>query len=363
VTLREQGERDQSTCLEVSRTDHRDARLVSAALRPAEQGEVVFEVERFGLSANNITYALLGDELQYWDLFPADPGWGRIPVWGYLRAVDSAVPGIEPGSRAFGLCPMATHVVMRPARVGTATFVEESPHRAGLSSVYNVYARATAGPHDHGTPGDDALMILRPVFWLSFTLDHYLTARVPRGRPVIVTSASSKASIGLAHLLAARGVSVTGLTSERHAAFVRSLNLYQRVLPYDKLCQVPAAGAVLVDISGKDDLRDRIQAHAAGRLAEVIVAGATHGTTGHGAARPAGWFFAPDLIRRLAADWGWPVLEQRFQAALAGFAATASWLRVIPYQGTGGLTSAYRQVLDNMGSPADAHLVIPASGP
>lgn len=353
----------QSACLEVSRTDHRDARLVRAAPRSAERGEVVFEVERFGLSANNITYALLGDELRYWDLFPADPGWGRIPVWGYLRAADSAVPGIETGSRAFGLCPMATHVVLRPGRVGTATFTEESPHRAGLSSVYNVYARTAASPHDRGTPSDDALVVLRPVFWLSFTLDCYLTGRVPPGHPVIVTSASSKAAIGLAHLLAARGVPVTGLTSERHVAFVRSLALYQRVLPYDRLREAPAAGAVLVDIAGEESLRDNIRAHAADRLAEVIVAGATHGEAGCGTTRPAGWFFAPDLIRQLAADLGWPVLEQRFKAALAGFAATASWLRVIRYQGAGGLTSAYRQALDNTGSPAEAHLVIPVSGP
>lgn len=79
---------------------------------------MVFEVERFGLSANNITYARLGGRLGYWDLFPAAPGWGRIPVWGYLRVRSSAVAGIEAGRRAFGLCPMATHVVLRPGRVG-----------------------------------------------------------------------------------------------------------------------------------------------------------------------------------------------------------------------------------------------------
>ena len=126
--------------LEVSRADLSVTRLTRAELAPPPPGHVLFEVERFGFSANNVTYALLGDALRYWDLFPAEPGWGQIPVWGYLRVLASAVPGLAAGRRAFGLCPMATHVLLRPVRAGQATFTEGSPHRAGLSSVYNVYA-------------------------------------------------------------------------------------------------------------------------------------------------------------------------------------------------------------------------------
>ena len=53
--------------------------MTRAEVGPPPPGEVLFEVERFGFSANNVTYALLGDALRYWDLFPAEPGWGQIP--------------------------------------------------------------------------------------------------------------------------------------------------------------------------------------------------------------------------------------------------------------------------------------------
>ena len=92
--------------------------------------------------------------------------------------------------------------------------------------MYNVYSWADAGQPSRGTTGDDALVILRPVLSrLSFTLDDYLADRVPPGRSVVVTSASSKAAVGLAHLLARRGVPVTGLTSAGHAGLVRALSL------------------------------------------------------------------------------------------------------------------------------------------
>src|SRR6516165_3573916 len=147
----------QATCFEVGRADLSSTRVTGAGLGPPGPGEALFEVERFGFSANNVTYALPGEALHYWDLFPAEPGWGRIPVWGYLRVVASAVPGLPPGRRAFGLCPMASHVLMRPQRAGRATFTEGSPHRAGLSSVYNVYARVRA--RRPGPPGDDDALV------------------------------------------------------------------------------------------------------------------------------------------------------------------------------------------------------------
>jgi hypothetical protein len=111
------------------------------------------------------------------------------------------VPGIEAGRLAFGLCPMATEVMLRPVRAGQATFTEGSAHRSGLAGAYNVYSWADAGAPDD----DDAALVLRPVFWLSFTLDDYLSRQAGGERPVIVTSASSKAAIGLAYLLGRRG--------------------------------------------------------------------------------------------------------------------------------------------------------------
>jgi Protein of unknown function (DUF2855) len=342
-------------CFEVSRADLGVTRIAEEEARAPGEGEVLFAVERFGLSANNVTYAALGDALRYWDLFPAEPGWGRVPVWGYLRACSSRVPGIETGRRAFGLCPMATEVTLRPVRAGRATFTEGSAGRSGLAGAYNVYSWAD----DAAPEADDAALVLRPVFWLSFTLDDYLSRQVSGERPVIVTSASSKASLGLAYLLARRGVPVTGLTSAHHHPFVAGLGLYHQVLPYDQAEALPAAGAVLADIAGNAALRDRIGRHG-GRPAQVVVAGLTHPDPGGaGDGRPGVGFFVPDEIRARAREWGWPALEQRFQAALGGFVlAAGSWLRVVRHRGLGAAGDVYQAVLANRtGSPAEAHVI------
>jgi hypothetical protein len=320
--------------IEVGRDELGRVRQAAGRLTPGP-GDVLFRVERFGFSANNITYGLLGDSLGYWDLFPAAPGWGQLPVWGCLRVEASSVPGLEPGQPAFGLCPMGTHVLLRPGRVSAATFTEGSPHRSGLSSIYNVYAL--------GQPGE-AEVVLRPVFWLSFVLDDYLAER--EARPVVVTSGSSKAALGLAFLLARRGVRVTGLTSAAHAGFVAGLGLYDQVMTYDQASPEPSA--VLVDLAGRAALRDRIGA------AEVIVAGGTH--QGSGLA-PEGLFSAPDRIRARAQEWGWPVLEERFSSALSEFAGGASWLRIEHARGLDAAVEVYRRVLGNVTDPAVAHLI------
>ena len=345
-------------CFEVGQAEPSVTRMVQAELGLPAEGEVLFEVEKFAFSANNVTYALLGQALRYWDLFPAEPGWGRIPVWGYLRVLSSGVPGVEPGRRAYGLCPMATHVVLRPDRVGRSTFSEGSPSRKGLSSVYNVYSWADPGPHE------DALLVLSPSFWLSFTLDDYLArnTRTDRAdRTVVVTSASSKAAIGLAHLLTSRGVPVAGLTSPSRVPFARSLSLYDQVLPYDQAESLPAGAATIVDIAGDAALRDRIDRHL-GKQPDIVIAGGTHGDASALAmdspVERTAVFSAPQAIEDRAHEWGWALLDQRFRAALGSFAAdAASWLQIQRHRGLEGAAAVYRQVLTNAGSPAQAYLI------
>jgi uncharacterized protein DUF2855 len=332
-------------CLEVGRADLSVTRLVEAQPGPPDEGEVLFEVEKFAFSANNVTYALLGEALRYWDIFPAEPGWGRIPVWGYLRVLSSGVPGVEPGRRANGLCPMATHVTLRPDRLGRSTFTEGSSSRKGLSSVYNVYSWADPGPDE------DALLVLSPTFWLSFTLDNYLKRNTSPDRTVVVTSASSKAAIGLAYLLTRRGVPVAGLTSPSRVPFTRSLSLYDQVLPYDQAESLPAGAATIVDIAGDAALRDRIDRHL-GQQSDIVIAGGTHGDVASLA------FSAPQAIGDLAHEWGWALLDQRFRAALASFAAHAdSWLAIRRHRGLKDAATLYQRVLTNEDSPAEAHLI------
>jgi hypothetical protein len=55
---------------------------------------------------NNITYAAFGDVMSYWSFFPAESGWGRIPVWGFAAVDASNVDGLVAGERVYGYFPM-----------------------------------------------------------------------------------------------------------------------------------------------------------------------------------------------------------------------------------------------------------------
>ena len=344
--------------LQVARDDLRRVRVAETSPAGPGPGEALFRVERFGVSANNVTYALFGDELRYWDLFPAETGWGQIPVWGYLRAVASRSGEVEPGRRAFGLCPMSTRVLMRPDRGDAAGFRDASAARSAVSGVYNAYFWA-----DGDSPGSrigDLLVVLHPLFWLSFTLDSYLAENGRLTSGAVITSASSKAAIGLAHLLRGRGVPTVGLTSPRHAGFVGETSEYGAVAGYDQLGALAALTGprtTLIDVAGKPALRQEIGGQLAGRLTSVLVAGSTHGDGNPASSAADGLFSAPQQIRDLARRWGWPVLQQRFTAALDGFAASATWLSVETVHGMSGLARVYQGVLDNNGSPAVAHVV------
>ena len=79
-------------------------------------GEVRLRVERFALTANNLTYGLLGDRLGYWRFFAAPEGWGRLPAWGFGEVTASGVDGIGAGERFYGYFPMSSAVTFtRPS--------------------------------------------------------------------------------------------------------------------------------------------------------------------------------------------------------------------------------------------------------
>ena len=57
--------------LEVDRNDLHRMRAVETPAAPLEPGEARLAIDRFGLTANNITYAVFGDAMGYWQFFPA----------------------------------------------------------------------------------------------------------------------------------------------------------------------------------------------------------------------------------------------------------------------------------------------------
>ena len=104
--------------------------MVRSTAVTCDAGEAVIAVERFALTANNITYALLGDSTNYWDFFPADGKWGRIPVWGFGRVVSPGASALAADETLFGYLPMSTHLLMAPGKIGPLGLYDLVEHRA-----------------------------------------------------------------------------------------------------------------------------------------------------------------------------------------------------------------------------------------
>jgi hypothetical protein len=61
----------QTWTLGVARTDLARTTLVEHELPELADGEALLQVDRVGLTANNVTYAVLGDApWRYWEFFP-----------------------------------------------------------------------------------------------------------------------------------------------------------------------------------------------------------------------------------------------------------------------------------------------------
>ena len=341
-------------------------------------GQVRVRIDKFALTSNNITYAAFGDAMNYWQFFPvpADAdgtAWGCIPVWGFGEVVQSLQPGVAVGERLYGYWPMASHAVLQPIRLSSASFSDGAPHRAALHAVYNQYQRCSADPF-YTADSEDLQALLRPLFLTAWLIDDFLagnaffgTTAPGRRGVMLLSSASSKTAYATAAQLAKRpDVEVVGLTSAANVGFCRSLGVYSRVLTYEQLDTLPAdTSCVYVDFAGNGTLRKAIHTRFAG-LAYSCSIGGTHVQSLGGARDLPGpkatLFFAPAQVKKRNADWGAVEFSQRLVAAWHGFRAqiddpAAPWLVVQSHRGAEAVAAAYATVLGGQGDPRLGHIL------
>ena len=345
----------------VDKTDLRRARFAPTTLSDLADGEVRLAIERFALTANNITYAVFGDALRYWDFFPGPEGFGRIPVWGHATVEASNHPDVAVGQRFYGYYPMSTHLVVQPRSTRTG-FADAAPHRRDLPAVYNQY-QAVGAP----SPSDDDQALLRPLFITAFLIDDFLGENAMFGaRSVVLSSASSKVAISLAFLLKQRGgATVVGLTSPGNAAFVEGLGLHDQVVPYAEAVSAPiAAPVVFIDFAGDAPLLRTIHERFGETLAYSGLVGGTHWEAEPGGGALPGpkpvFFFAPDRIRKRVSDWSPAGFDERHDLAWTPFAADAPrWLKVTHGVGQAAIAETYQAVLEGRARPEEGHILAP----
>jgi hypothetical protein len=339
-----------------------ETKLPDAAALPDEA--LLVKVTRFAFTANNITYAAVGDRLKYWQLFPAPKDFGIIPVWGFGEVIASKHPNVAKGEILFGYFPMATHLVIEAADVTKRSLRDGAAHRQEVAPAYNAYARVSGDPMFMGRQGDHQAL-LRPLFMLSFPVDDFLAENEFYGaRCVMLSSASSKTAFGLAHLLHRRnGIKVIGLTSAPNVAFVQSLGCYHEVVTYDAVTSIPVDSPVAyVDMAGNSALRERLHRHFGDQMKYSGLIGLTHRSTSPDepelpGAKPI-WFFAPDQMRKRAKEWGPGGIDARFGPAWANFAPNLErWLTVTEGRGPAAVREVYLDTLNGRIPPDQGHVL------
>jgi hypothetical protein len=348
----------------VKRDDLTQTRMVTTAALTAGEGEAIIRVDRFALTANNITYGVAGDMIGYWNFFPAAAGFGRIPVWGMGTVSASHHPELTVGTRIYGYLPMSSELKVKPERVNARGFVDAAAHRAALPAVYNQYSVASVA-NGFDPSRDNEAMVYRPLFTTSFVLDDYLADNGRFGAgSVIVGSASSKTGFGLAFMLKRRGGARTiGLTSAANRDFVARTGLYDHIVTYDAVATLPLESSVFVDMAGNRKVLAGVHHRLVDDLKASIGVGITHWESRDSAPpevlpgpKPS-MFFAPSQIVKRHQELGPAEYQRRIADATAAFfGAVDDWVTIDEHPFT-QVEGVYHQVLRGL-APDRAAVVV-----
>jgi len=329
------------------------------------QDEVVLRVDRFALTANNVTYAVAGDSMNYWSFFPAPAGFGRVPVWGFADVVASNHPDVSVGERLYGYFPMSSHLVIRAGKVNPRGLRDVSEHRQSLAAVYNQYTRVQNDPAWRAD-SEAVQMLYRPLFTTSFLLDDFLATNAFFGaQQVILTSASSKTSLGLAWLLKRRvgeGLSVIGLTSSDNQSFVARTGCYDRIIPYNETGSLARVPSVIVDMAGNRTTLAAVHDWLDADLKYSCQVGATHwqalrGTSTMAGPRPSP-FFAPGHIEQRRSQWGAGGMEAALGKVWQPFLdASAGWIDIQYGAGQRAVEASWTEVVSGRNLPSVGHIL------
>ena len=350
---------------QIKKTDQSVTRLVDLheVEVTAGHGEIVVQIERFGFSANNVTYAVAGDTLNYWQFFPTvddvNDEWGVLPVWGFAEVVQSNIDSVDVGERLFGYFPPAHKLKMKPAEIAEAHFFDSSAHRLELPKGYNLYRRVKAEPASN-LDADNLRMLLYPLYVTAFCIwDQMVEFDWYNAEQIITISASSKTSIGLGYALKHDGHApkTVGLTSASNKPFVEGLELYDSVVSYlDISDQIKNIPSIIVDMAGNGELLGDLHTLLGENMHQTISVGLTHWNTERRDSRVVkdrtAFFFAPSRIQTRMKEWGADVFgEKSGQFAKDAAANSSKWLDLQNYNRLDQLNQVYNVIREGKAKP------------
>ncbi|KAF9260319.1 hypothetical protein L218DRAFT_1079376 [Marasmius fiardii PR-910] len=272
---------------------------------------VLLKMDRFGFSANNITYQAFGEHpsLRYYDFYPAptvpsqsisSKTHGVVPVWGFATVLASSHPKVHVGERLYGYFAPTKYLLLPidPTDVNKYALYVPRPQFPPDRRLYNQIIRTSTDPLY--TPStEDLQMIYRPLFWTSYWCEDWLF----HGSPgegyhggcdgILISSASSKTAFCFAYCVRNRrqketekrggesrrkgsgdnALKLIALTSKKNLRFTEHLGLYDEVHDYDSLSSHPSFHGdrerpqrwIYVDVTGNTSLNQQVFDHFASR--------------------------------------------------------------------------------------------------
>ena len=346
----------------VNRENLRDTKVVERSSALLTDNQIRVCIDKFGLTANNVSYAVSGDMIGYWKYYPADAPYGKVPVWGMAEVIESSSAEIDVGERLWGFFPMASHTTLTVGKVRDDNFMDATPHRQELPALYNQYRR-TKGEPEFLHKLEDERCLLFPLFMTSFVLYDYLIDNNFFGaHQVLIGSVSSKTGFGLAKFLFDdRDIhqKVVGITSPGNKSFVERLSCCDQVVTYGNEAEIDkAVPAAYVDMSGNGQLTETLHNHLGENIVESCMVGATHWEEKRRSGKPLPgakptFFFAPGQIAKRDKEWGAGALFAK--AAIAGAQVAESIkdeIKVERISGAESTAAIWKDMLDNKVAPS-----------
>lgn len=331
-----------------------------------ESGEVLLEVKKYAFTSNNITYAVCGFQLNYWNFFPSESNeWGIVPVWGFAEVIASKHDAIEVGEQVYGYLPMGKYLKVQAGKINTYGFSDAAEHRRKLAPIYNYYTRTAADPSFVKTL-EDYIPIIKPLFATSFLIYYYLKEnQFFDSEQIVLTSASSKTALALAFMLKQNQASdhkkIIGLTSNGNVAFVENSGYYDAVLSYDNCHEeMDQVSTTVVDFAGNSNLLQSISNALKEQLKNVTLVGLTDWQSAKSFKKipNSSFFFAPTHIQNKYKEWGAEKTNMLLNTALIGFVKDVQENLEVEYvEEAKAVSKLYLEMLGGKVNPKKGYIV------
>lgn len=353
----------------VKKNNLQETKIVERAFsRKLPSNQVLLKIDTFSLTSNNITYGIMGEQMNYWQFFPAETGYGIIPAWGFADVMVSNHLGVKVGQRFYGYYPIGTHLVVIPDKISPHGFVDSAEHRRALPLVYNFYTNTAQDPSI--TTKTEALVALfRPLFVTSFLIDYHLEAQnFFSASQILVTSASSKTAQALAFLLALRKkepglpLNLIGLTSKKNVPFVQQLGWYDKTICYEQCAELNSnEKIVVVDFTGNHHTQYQLQTTFGDNLVYNCLVGLAdwqHLRGKQSLPNKGEFFFAPTHAEELQQALGVSRFQQKVGLAWQQFiGAIQSAISIKQYRGVQELEKLYSTMLNGNMDPKQGNMI------